>query len=42
MTTIMVSPMARLIARRKPAMMPGRAAGISTCTMVSARVAPRP
>ena len=34
-TTIMVSPMAREVASRKPPMMPGRAAGISTRRIVS-------
>ncbi len=41
MTTIMVSPTARLTASRMPPTMPGSAAGISTFIMVSLRVAPR-
>jgi hypothetical protein len=41
-TTIMVSPMARLTARRKAPTMPGSAAGSSTRRMVSDCVAPRP
>ena len=41
-TTIMVSPTARLMARRNAPTMPGSAAGNSTRTMVSDFVAPRP
>ena len=40
MTTIIVSPMARLTPRRMPPMMPGRAAGSRTFVMVSLSVAP--
>jgi len=39
-TTIIVSPMARLTARRTPPTMPGMAAGNSTFIIVSPRVAP--
>ena len=39
-TTIMVSPIARLIASITPATMPGSAAGTSTRRIVSERVAP--
>ncbi len=39
-TTIMVSPMARLTASITPATMPGRAAGTSTLRIVSLVVAP--
>jgi len=40
MTTIMVSPIARLAASNTPPMMPGSAAGRSTLVMVSPLVAP--
>ena len=41
MTTIMVSPMARLAASRTPLMMPGNAEGRRTLVIVSPLVAPR-
>jgi hypothetical protein len=40
MTTIIVSPIARLTARRTPPTTPGRAAGTSTFLIVSDVVAP--
>ena len=41
-TTIIVSPMARDAASRTAPTMPGSAAGMTTCLIVSDLVAPRP